>query len=107
MLRNTYDEMIIKKGSILYHTTDYLFEYKNNTVKPMLFCTFHPSEYIGDNYKYVNFVNIKKDISLLFMIDCIGRTHIFSSLEQLIDHPNKNLAKKNMKKCSKLIKIMK
>jgi len=95
MLRNIYGEMIIKKGSILYHTSNDLFEYKSNNDKPMLFCTFHPSDYMGDNYNYVSFVKIKKDISLLFMIDFIGRTHIFSSLEKLINHHKKNLAKQN------------
>jgi hypothetical protein len=33
----------------------------------------------------MSLVKIKKDISLLFMIDCIGRTHIFSSLEKVKD----------------------
>jgi len=42
MLRNIYGEMIIKKDSILYHTSDNLFEYKSNNEKPMLFCIlFH------------------------------------------------------------------
>lgn len=95
MLRNEYGEMIIHKNSILYHTSDDVFEFKNNNIKPMLFCTFHPSDYPGDNNTYVNMIRIKKDISLFFMIDYIGKTHIFSSLEKLIDHPNKNLAKKH------------
>jgi hypothetical protein len=42
-MKKTYGEMILKKSSILYHTSDNLFEYKND--KPMLFCTFHPSEW--------------------------------------------------------------
>lgn len=91
MLRQKYGEMIVKKESILYHTSDELFEY--NRIKPMLFCTFHPSDYSGDNNKYVHIIKMKKDISLYFMIDNIGKTHIFSSLEVLINHPKKNLAK--------------
>ena len=59
MLREEYGEMIIKKDSILYHTSDDLFTYQNNIDKPMLFCTFHPSEYTGDN-KYVHYIKIKK-----------------------------------------------
>ena len=41
MLKNIYGEMIIKKGSILYH--------KNDKIKPMLFYTFHPSDYMRVN----------------------------------------------------------
>ena len=94
MLRSIYGEMIIQKESILYHTSDDLFTYQNNIDKPMLFCTFHPSEYTGDN-KYVHYIKIKKDLSLLFMIDSIKNIKIYSSLNQIINHPNKNLAKKH------------
>ena len=107
MLKNIYGEMIIKKGSILYHTSDDLFEYKSDKIKPMLFCTFHPSDYMGDNYTYVSFVKIKKDVSLLFMIESIGRTHIFSSLNKIINHPNKNLAKQNNNILKVLVKDLK
>jgi hypothetical protein len=92
MLKKTYGEMILKEGSILYHTSDYKF--KNIPDKPMLFCTFHPSEYTGDN-KYLHFIRIKKDISLLFMINNIGEIKIYSALNDLLEHPNKNLAKKH------------
>jgi len=94
MLKSTYGEMIIQKGSILYHTSDDLFKYHNDLDKPMLFCTFHPSEFTGDN-KYVHFIKIKKTLSLLFMIDSIKNIKIYSSLNQIINHPNKNLAKKH------------
>ena len=92
MLRKQYGEMIIKEGSILYHTSDHKFKYKDD--KPMLFCTFHPSEYTGNN-KYLHYVKIKKDISLLFMISDIKDIKIYSALNDLIEHPNKNLAKKH------------
>jgi hypothetical protein len=92
MLRKQYGEMIIKEGSILYHTSDNKFKYKDD--KPMLFCTFHPSEYTGNN-KYLHYVKIKKDISLLFMISDIKDIKIYSALNDLIEHPNKNLAKKH------------
>jgi hypothetical protein len=94
MLRLLYGEMIIQKESILYHTSDDLFIYQNFNDKPFLFCTFHPSEYTGDN-KYVHFIKIKKELSLLFMIDSIKNLKIYSSLNQIINHPNKNLVKKH------------
>jgi len=94
MLRSIYGTMILPKGSILYHTSDDLFIYKSEMDKPMLFCTFHPSEYTGDN-KYVYFIKIKKELSLLFMIDSIINIKIYSSLNKITNHPNKNLAKKH------------
>ena len=77
MFRKQYGEMIIKEGSILYHTSDHKFKYKDD--KPVLFCTFHPSEYTGYN-KYLHYVIIKRDISLLFMISHIDEIKIYSSL---------------------------
>ena len=94
MLRLLYGEMIIQKESILYHTSDDLFVYQNFHDKPFLFCTFHPSEYTGNN-KYVHFIKIKKELSLLFMIDSIKNIKIYSSLNQITNVPNKNLAKKH------------
>lgn len=81
-LRNTYGEMIIKKGTVLYHSSDRIFT--QNLDKPMLFLTFHPSEYIKKT-KYVTSILLNKDISLLFMI--IGIRHdvdIKSALGRLI-----------------------
>ena len=106
MLRSNYGEMIIKKESVLYHTSDDLFEYKSYNIKPMLFCTFHPSDYTGDN-KYVYYIKLKKDVSLLFMIDHIGNIKIYSSLNQIINHPNKNLAKKHNDILKILVKDLK
>jgi hypothetical protein len=64
----SYGEVIIKKGTILYHTTNEIFTYKSLESNPMLFCTFHPSEwYYGE--EYITFIRLKKDISLFFMID--------------------------------------
>ena len=91
MLRENYGEMIIKEGSILYHTSDDIFKHRK---KPMLFCSFHPSEYTGDN-KYLHFIKIKRDLSLLFMINDISDIKLYSSLNDIIEHPNKNLAKKH------------
>jgi hypothetical protein len=90
-MKKTYGEMILKKGSILYHTSDNLFEYKND--KPMLFCTFHPSEWDINN-EYVTFIKLKKNISLLFMIEECKKARIFSTLNLLTNHPNLNLSKK-------------
>ena len=59
MLKKSYGVMKIKEGSILYHASDKKFKY--NTNKPMLFCTFHPSEWYS---KYITRIRIKKDISL-------------------------------------------
>jgi len=94
MLKKSYGYMKIKKGSIIYHTSDEKFQ--NKSEKPFLFCTFHPSEWDVLN-KYITFVKIKKDISLLFMIEGFNNARIYSSLNTMTKHPNLNLAKKNDK----------
>jgi hypothetical protein len=91
-MNEIYGKMILQKDTILYHTSDELFEYYPD--KHMLFCTFHPSEYTGDN-QYVHFIQLKRNVELLFMIDYINRIKLFSSMNQIVSHPNKNLAKKH------------
>jgi hypothetical protein len=82
--------MILKKGSVLYHTSQEPFEYRTN--KPMLFCVFHPSEWVDIN-NYVTRIELRRDLSLLFMIDSFKKTHVFSALNGLINKPGLNLAK--------------
>lgn len=96
-MKKSYGEVIIKKDSILYHISDEPFEIRNN--KPMLFCTFHPSEWDVMN-DYITFVKIKKDISLLFMIEECKKAKIFSSLPLFSNHPNLNLSKKHLSQLS-------
>jgi hypothetical protein len=93
MMRNIYGEVILKKDSILYHTSEEIFLYKNYNEIPMLFCTFHPSESDGIN-EYVTFIKLKKDVSLLFMIDNFRKKYIYSSLDFFIDNKIQNLDKK-------------
>ena len=106
-LRNTYGEMILKKGAILYHTSSEPFQINLN--KPMLFLTFHPSEYIyspiynhlPDNAPttdYVTRIILKKDISLFFMIDIIKTHRVFSLLQTLVKDQNVNIYGLNLTK---------
>ena len=86
MLYEKYGEMIIKKDSILYHSSNEQFKLNKN--KKMLFLTFHPSEYsIYD--KYLHFVKLKRDIRILFMIKNINKLNIKSALNTIIQHPSK------------------
>ncbi len=83
-MRNIYGEMILKEGSILYHITDeenFVF----NETKPILYCTFHPSDYyhMGKN---VVFIKIKKDLSICFMIDEIKNKQIICSLNEICEN---------------------
>lgn len=93
-MRKSYGEMIIPKNTILYHTSEEKFEYKNMNEKAMLFCVFHPSEL---NYRdeFVTFIKLKKDISLLFMIEGCKNCKILSSLLLFTNHLSFNLAKRN------------
>ena len=93
LIKTSYGKVKLKKDSIIYHTRDEKFTYKDKNVKAMLFCTFHPSEWDVLN-KYVTFIKLKKDISLLFMVEGFNNARIYSSLNLITDHPNLNLAKK-------------
>lgn len=94
MLKKVYGEIILKKGSILYHSSDEPFSIQSEKDKPMLFCAFHPSEYgmIGD---YLTLIKLKKSTSLFFMIEDFKKARIYSSLSTLTNHPNMNLSKKH------------
>ena len=91
MLKKVYGEIILKEGCILYHTSEDILKYRKD--KPMLFCTFHPNEYVTplDNVAYIK---LKRDVSLFFMIDDINKTRIYSALNTLIDHPQADLIKR-------------
>lgn len=89
----SYGKVIIQKDSILYHTSDELFDLKNKNDKSMLFCTFHPSEWDPTD-EYVTFIKLKKDVSLLFMIDEFKKAKIISCLNLFTNDLNLNLAKK-------------
>lgn len=87
MLREVYGEVILKKGSILYHSSDNKGAYKEEN-KPMIFCAFHPYEngYGGD---YVKRIKLIKDVSLFFMIEDINHDNystLISSLPNLFNH---------------------
>ena len=88
MLRTTYGSVIIKKDTILYHTTDEEFSYRPN--KQMLFMTIHPSEWEGIN-DYVVKIQLKRDVELLFMISGFRKIFIFSSLNNLSKKSDKKL----------------
>ena len=94
MLKKVYGEFILKKGSILYHSSDDPFTLQLEKDKPMFFCTLHPSEYgmIGD---YLTLIKLKKKVSLFFMIENFKKARIYSALSTLTNHPNGNLAKKH------------
>jgi hypothetical protein len=65
-MRETYGELILPKGFILYHTSDEIFSIESDKVFPILFCVFHPSEWELTN---ITKITLKKDISLFFAID--------------------------------------
>jgi len=85
MLKSVYGSVKLKKGTILYHTTDEQFNFKPE--KAMLFCTFHPSEWEGVN-DYIVRISLKKDIELLFMISGFKKHFVYSSLNELSNNRN-------------------
>ena len=91
MYRN-YGSMILKKGCILYHTSDYKFMYKNKSEKPFLFCSFNPYDY-NALHKYVHIIKLKRNVRLLFMVDMINNGILFSALPFFFNNYQTNLAK--------------
>lgn len=90
-LRSTYGEVIVKKGTSMYHTSDEPFQIRPD--KKLLFMTFHPADW-APHSNYITKITLQKDISLLFMIDTItpiGR--ISPLLNILIRKPRRNLNK--------------
>jgi hypothetical protein len=91
-LRSVYGEVILRKGTVLYHTSEVPF--KENPAKPMLFTSFHPSEWYNLTDEYVVRVQLKRDISLLFMISSIHyKSHLLPLLDVLLNKPGQNLRK--------------
>ena len=65
-MKETYGELILPKGFILYHTSDNPFKIDYEINFPMLFCVFHPSEW---ELLHVTKIILKKEINLFFAID--------------------------------------
>jgi hypothetical protein len=88
-LRRIYGEVILKRGSVLYHTSDKPFHQTNDV--PMLFLTFHPSDW--DTGKYITKFTLIKDVTLFFMVERIHNFRVYPLLDTLIDAPGRNLDK--------------
>lgn len=80
-LRQIYGELLLKKGTILYHTSNARF--RRNPEKSFLFCSFHPTEW-SNLEKYITKVCLKRDTSLFFMIESINRFRLQSGIHSLI-----------------------
>jgi hypothetical protein len=92
-LKTIYGEMILRKNTILYHSDDKKFNIKPE--KPMLFLTFHPKDW---NNKYVTKIELKRDVSLFFMVGSNYKersSRIPSLLNTLTRKRGKNLNKQN------------
>ena len=61
----------------------------------MLFLSFHPSEWEGYSDNYITRITLKKDVSLLFMVDGFYKSRVLPLLDKLINEPGSNLAKQN------------
>ena len=94
-MRSVYGEMVLKKGTQLYHVSD--FEFCANPAKPMLFSVFHPLD-IQDGPmadEYVTTITLKRDVSLFFMVSKIHNARILPLLDTLIGQPGQNLKKQS------------
>jgi len=87
-LRRSYGEVLLQKGTILYHSS--YTPIVSNPLKPMLFTTFHPSDWHG---KYVSEIRLKKDVSLFFMVDTFVNVRVLPLLQKLVLPQGNNLVK--------------
>lgn len=90
-LRASYGEVLLRKGTRLYHTSPTAMCERPD--KPMIFTTFHPSEWYRNSEDVVSVIELQQDVSLLFMVQGIRHLRIFSALGNLLDKPGSNLMK--------------
>jgi hypothetical protein len=91
--RSVYGELKLLKGTVLYHTSQTPFV--PTPTKPMLFTTFHPTDWDVDINEYVTQVTLLRDVSLLFMVGGFQKARILPLLDTLIQKPGHNLKKQN------------
>ena len=109
---NNYGIMIIPKGTILYHVSEDKFNNnKNNTIKPLLFCTFHPYNFSGNSEeeKYIHYFELIKDVKLFFMISNFFEKQslsLFSSFSNFFNTTKKDLSKISNKNINTFLKLL-
>ena len=110
ILIQDYGIMILKKDSILYHTSDISLLDINNRNKFFLFCSFHPYDYEGINSKYVNIIKLKKDVKLFFMVSNLqinkSKKRIDSAFFNFFNENKKNLLNVDKNKIIKFVNIL-
>lgn len=92
-LRSVYGELVLGAGTVLYHASDVPFV--SRTDKSMLFTTFHPSEYEMRPREYLTRITLKRDVSLLYMIEDFVQAKILPVLDKLSGKPGQNLSKRD------------
>ena len=90
-LRRSYGEVILQKGTVLYHSSDTPFHARPTSEKPLLFTTFHPSDWEDT---YITEIQLKEDVSLFFMIDTFRGIRVMPLLQKLVMPRGNNLVKK-------------
>ena len=86
-MRRSYGEMILQKGTILYHSSKDSFCTRPD--KPMLFSTFHPMDWpSAGTTGHITKIILKKDVSLFFMIDKFNRAQVLPLLQKLTSGGN-------------------
>lgn len=88
-LYKKYGTLLLKRGSILYHASDNEnFVNPNSRDKPLIFCTFHPSEW--SKPKYVHYIKLERDVKLFFMISNVYDKWIESALPEIMHHHHRH-----------------
>lgn len=90
-MRSVYGELVLPKGTILYHSSQDPFT--PNPKKPMLFTTFHPSDWYVFSEEYITPITLLRPVSLFFMVGGFNGFRILPLLDTIIGQPGNNLAK--------------
>lgn len=92
-LRTSYGTVILSKGTKLY-----CMKHTYRIGDPVLFVSLHPSEWsLSGNTKIIT-LELKKDISLLFMISLIRNLSIISAINTFLGNTISNLFKNDYEK---------
>jgi len=91
-MRSVYGEMILPKGTTLYHASQDPFA--PNPLKPMLFTTFHPSEWCYAKEEHITPITLLRPVSLFFMVGGFSGVRLLPLLDTIIGQPGNNLVKR-------------
>ena len=91
-MRSVYGELVLPKGTALYHASQDPFVPQPQ--KPMLFTTFHPSEWSYATGEYITPITLLRPVSLFFMVGGFNGARLLPLLDAIIGQHGNNMVKR-------------